>query len=238
LLCYSGDATGAGPSATYCASCTVAAGWQFGAGNCVDPCLSYGSCYQCLLRNSTCGWCNSKNECYTGDFRGPFVQFYSKTCPQVNWSTKQNTCPDPCTGFTNCLQCELAAGVGANTCGWCNKNVTTGAGSCMAGGSTGSQSNIYGNSCNVTVPTTQWNWTPTCPVDPCDQPQNINCKRCLSYKTNGASCGWVIFPPFSLLFLFLLYAYSSYYIILYYLVPIVTEMYDRLCSVYCINSIR
>ena len=162
------DGTATGPTG----GATCAQGWAWTASACttVDPCNAATSCGACAAQ-AGCGWCGASNRCVTANTArtGPAAGSCSAA-----WAGTVVACTapptDPCSVYSDCGSCSLAA-----ACGWCR----TGTGRCMTGTSTGPNA-IYGTC-------TSWAYTRSqCgnPADPCST--STGCGRC----TDRGSCGW------------------------------------------------
>eukprot|EP00759_Apiculatamorpha_spiralis_P037300 PhF_6_TR37196/c0_g1_i1/m.54811 len=131
-----------------------------------DPCLkgSGTNCSYCM-RQGSCGWCPSSNQCLSGSGSGPRSGVCVATLTAGTWTYSSSDCK--CLTATNC------SGISGTNCGWCPSTNRAYVGSSNGPG--------FGLSCQTTQQAGQWTWSPN------------NCK-CLTATNcsgiSGTDCGW------------------------------------------------
>jgi hypothetical protein len=75
------------------------------------------TCSDCVAKQG-CGWCKSRNGCFSGSAGGPGGDV---TCEEVNWAFSESACAAPvggeeCASKTNCADCMSGSG-----CKWCQE---------------------------------------------------------------------------------------------------------------------
>jgi hypothetical protein len=92
------------------------------------------TCSDCVAKQG-CGWCKSRNGCFSGNAGGPAGDV---TCEEVNWAFSESACAAPvggeeCSSKTNCADCMSGSG-----CKWCQEGTkcvdTSSSETCGAGG--------------------------------------------------------------------------------------------------------
>ena len=75
------------------------------------------TCGDCVAKQG-CGWCKSRNGCFSGNENGPAGIV---TCEDVNWAFSEQACAAPvggddCSSQTNCADC-----LSGSACKWCQE---------------------------------------------------------------------------------------------------------------------
>ncbi|ETN65266.1 laminin subunit gamma-3 [Anopheles darlingi] len=173
---------------------------------CPVRCNVYRNCSSCvrhvvtvgggagLYREEQCLWSTQLNECISPTFQPLYCS--GGICGLVVQPNEPQSCPEPCSSFTQCSSCLRHA-----YCGWCSRNDTEGEGVCTEGSVEGPANHAAGSTCAAIYQTRSkapaepsdrfgWNYYKCPPENEC-QNGHHNCdarsERCVDFQA-GYEC--------------------------------------------------